>query len=369
MNIDAPATQGRRFPSPPAAAKPAAMLPAPHAWLTIDCAAIAANWRAFAAAAPGATCAAAIKADGYGLGARLVLDTLVAAGCTEFFVAHWAEVAALGPLPDGARLAVLHGAGAADMAAALALGARPVLVTPAQVEAWAPTGRPCDVMVDTGINRLGLTAAEAMSGLLDGLAIDTLHSHLACAEDGPRDANARQLAAFRTVAAAVPAQRRALANSAGTGLGADYHFDMVRIGIGLYGGGHLPGGERATPVAGIAARILQVRDVAAGDSVGYGATFTAERPTRVAIVDLGYADGYARGLSNTGAAIVAGVRCPVAGRISMDLTAFDVTDASPVAEGEALTVDFDLGRAAAAAGRSEYELLTGLGRRFERICR
>ncbi len=345
------------------------MLPAPHAWLTIDRAAIAANWRAFAAAAPPSVCAAAIKADGYGLGARMTLDTLAAAGCTEFFVAHWAEVAALGALPPGTRLAVLHGVAAADMAAALALEARPVLVTPAQVRAWAQTGRPCDVMIDTGMNRLGLGPAEALSGLLDGLAIDTLHSHLACAEDGPGEANARQLAAFRAVAARVPAQRRALANSAGTGLGPDYHFDMVRIGIGLYGGGHLPGGERAAPVAGMAARILQLRDVAPGDSVGYGATFTAARPTRLAIVDLGYADGYARSLSNSGAAIAGGVHCPVAGRISMDLTAFDVTDAPPLREGDALAVDFELAAAAAAAGRSEYELLTGLGRRFERILR
>lgn len=344
------------------------MLPAPHAWLTIDCAAIVANWRAFAAAAPRSVCAAAIKADGYGLGARLTLDTLAAAGCSEFFVAHWAEVAALGALPAGTRLAVLHGAGAADMAAALTLDARPVLVTPAQVRVWAPTGRPCDVMIDTGINRLGLSPADALSGVLDGLAIDTLHSHLACAEDGPGEANARQLAAFHAVAAQVPAQRRALANSAGTGLGPDYHFDMVRIGIGLYGGGQLPGGGRAHPVAGIAARVLQLRDVAPGDSVGYGATFTAVRPSRIAIVDLGYADGYARSLSNTGAAIVGGVRCPVAGRISMDLTAFDVSDAPPLHEGDTLTVDFDLGAAAAASGRSEYELLTGLGRRFERRC-
>ncbi len=328
---------------------------------------MAANWRAFAAAAPGASCGAAIKADGYGLGAGLALETLAAAGATDFFVAHWAEVAALGPLPPGVRLAVLHGAGAADMPAALALPARPVLVTPAQVQAWAATGRPCDVMVDTGLNRLGLTPAEATSGLLDGLPIDTLHSHLACAEDGPAGMSARQQALFADVAARIPARRRALANSAGTGLGFDYHFDMVRIGIGLYGGGRAPGGGCLAPVAGIAARILQMRDIAAGETVGYGATFTAARPTRLAIVDLGYADGYVRSLSNCGAALVEGIACPVAGRISMDLTAFDVTDAPPVREGDPLAIDYDLGRAAIASGRSEYELLTGLGRRFERL--
>lgn len=353
---------------------PTACPPAcPHAWLTIDGDAIVANWRRFAAVAGRAACGAAIKADGYGLGARLTLDRLVAAGARDFFVAHWAEVAALGPLPElssaGVRLAVLHGACAADMPAALALPAVPVLVTAAQVQAWRQTGRPCDVMVDTGMNRLGLSPEDAVSGLLDGLALDTLHSHLACAEAGDLAMNARQRQCFADIAARVPARRYALANSAGTGQGRDLHFDMVRIGIGLYGGGPAPDGGRLAAVAGLAARVLQVRDVAVGDSVGYGATFTATRPTRVAVVALGYADGYARSLSNVGAALVEGVRCPVAGRVAMDLTAFDVTDAPPVAEGDVLTIDFDLARTAAAAGRSEYELLTGLGRRYARVCR
>ncbi|KPF77826.1 alanine racemase [alpha proteobacterium AAP81b] len=341
----------------------------PHAWLTIDRAALAANWQRFAAAAGPAACGAAIKADGYGLGARATLDTLVPLGLREVFVAHWAEVAALLPLPEGVRVAVLHGVGPADMAAALALPAVPVLVTAAQVAAWAPTGRPCDVMVDTGLNRLGLSPEAAVSGLLDGLAIDTLHSHLTCSEDAASLHNARQRAAFADLAARIPARRYALANSAGIGLGADYHFDLVRPGIGLYGGGRAPDGGRLAAVAGIAARILQLRDIPAGASVGYGATWTAARPSRLAVVALGYADGYARSLSNTGAAIVGGVRCPVAGRVSMDLTAFDVTDAPPLAEGDTLAIDFDLAATAAASGRSEYELLTGLGSRYSRVSR
>lgn len=343
--------------------------PPAHARLIIDTGALAANWQRFAAAGGPAVCGAAIKADGYGLGARAALDALYGAGGRIFFVAHWREVAALGALPAGAELAVLHGVAADEMAMALASDARPVLVTPAQVAAWKPTGRPCDVMVDTGLNRLGLSPAEAVSGLLEGLAVDTLHSHLACAEEGAHPLNARQLADFAALAALLPGMRRALANSAGIGLGADYCFGLTRPGIGLFGGGLGPDGSRLAPVAGLEARIIQLRDLPAGQSVGYGATFVAQRPSRIAVVALGYADGYARSFSNTGAAIVDGVRCSVAGRVAMDLTAFDVTDARPLAEGDWLTIDFDLAAAAAASGRTEYELLTGLGARYARVCR
>ena len=316
-----------------------------------------------------ATCGAAIKADGYGLGARVALDTLYAEGARAFFVAHWCEVAALGPLPEGAGLAVLHGVMPDEIDVALGSAARPVLVTAAQVAAWKPTGRVCDVMVDTGMNRLGLSPAEAVSGLLDGLAIDTLHSHLACADESGHPLNARQLADFSALAVQLPGMRHALANSAGIGLGRDYCFGLTRPGIGLFGGGLGPDGTRLAAVAGLEARIIQLRDVPAGESVGYGATFVAQRPSRIAVVALGYADGYARSLSNRGAAIVDGVRCPVAGRVAMDLTAFDVTDAPGLAEGDWLRIDFELAGAAAAAGRSEYELLTGLGARYARVCR
>jgi alanine racemase len=266
-------------------------------------------------------------------------------------------------------VAVLHGVAPDEMAVALASVARPVLVTAAQVAAWKPSGRPCDVMVDTGLNRLGLSAADAGSGLLDGLLIDTLHSHLACAEEADHPLNARQLADFAALAAKFPGLRHALANSAGIGLGADYCFGLTRPGIGLFGGGMLPDGKRPAAVAGLEARIVQLRDVPAGATVGYGATFVARRPTRVAVVALGYADGYARSFSNRGAAIVDGVRCAVAGRVAMDLTAFDVTDVSPLAEGDWLTIDFDLAAAATASGRTEYELLTGLGARYARVQR
>jgi alanine racemase len=334
--------------------------------LIVDTTALVANWRCFAAASQGAETGAAIKADGYGLGARAVMRALAAAGCREMFVAHWSEVLALGPLPDGVRVAVLHGAAAADVGAALALPARPVLVSAAQVAAWRTTGRPCDVMVDTGINRLGLTPAEAVSGLLDGLDIDTLHSHLACGEQPDHPLNAIQCARFTDLATRIPASRRALANSGGITLGRNYLFDLTRPGIGLYGGGAGPGGVALAPVASIAAPVMQVRDIATGESVGYGATFVATRPSRVAVVGLGYADGYPRSASGRGSGFVGGVRCPLIGRVSMDMTCFDVTNAPPLVEGDMMGVDFDLVSLSAASGRSQYELLTGLGARYAR---
>ncbi len=334
--------------------------------LIVDTAALVANWRAFGAASGVAETGAAIKADGYGLGARAVMLALAAAGCREMFVAHWSEVAALMPLPPGVRVAVLHGVAPADVAAALDLPARPVLGSAAQVAEWRTTGRPCDIMVDTGINRLGLSPAEAVSGLLDGLEIDTLHSHLACAEQPDHPLNALQCARFTALAPQIPARRRALANSGGITLGGEYLFDLTRPGIGLYGGGAGPGGVPLAPVASIEAPVMQVRDVPAGDSVGYGATFVAPRPTRVAVVALGYADGYPRGASGRGSGFVGGTRCPLIGRVSMDMSCFDVTDAPALAEGDLLTIDFDLAGLSAASGRSQYELLTGLGARYAR---
>lgn len=329
--------------------------------LTINLGALAANWRALAAVSGVAT-GAAVKADGYGLGARAIVAALAGAGVRDFFVASWGEAAALGAIPAGARVAVLHGVQSGEMAVALASNAVPVLCTPAQVAAWrSATTRYCDVMVDTGMNRLGLGMNEL--DLLDGLAIDTLHSHLACADTPGHPMNARQLAAFHAVVARVPARRASLANSAGIMLGAGYAFDLTRPGIGLYGGG-VAGVE---PVVGIEARVVQVRDVPAGATVGYGATWTATRASRIAVLNLGYADGYPRG-GEPGTVVVHGVRCPVAGRVSMDLIAADVSGTT-VAEGDWIGVGFDLATVAAASGRSQYELLTGLGHRYARVYR
>ena len=337
--------------------------------LRLDGDALVANWRWLAQQSGAAATGAAIKADGYGLGARGAMERLYAAGCRDFFVAMWAEAAALMPLPPGASLSVLHGVRAEDMAAALTLAARPVLNSTAQVARWqaAGSGRACDVMVDTGINRLGLRVEDALGGALAGLTIATLMSHLASA-DTDSTQNAAQLAAFRAVRAAVPAARYSLANSAGICLGTDYGFDLTRPGLALYGGVPRMEAEGHTrPVVTLEAQLLQRRIVPAGESVGYGATWTAPRDTAVGIANLGYADGYWRAFAGSGVACAGSSALPLVGRVSMDLIALDLSAAPDAGEGDWVRLPLDLPAAAAATGMSQYELLTGLGRRFERV--
>ena len=336
--------------------------------LRLDSAALVHNWRWLAERSGPAACGAAVKADGYGLGAGAIVRHLAAAGCRHFFVATWAEAAALMPLPAGVSLSVLHGVSATDMVAARTLPARPVLASVEQVTRWraAGEGRPCDVMVDTGMNRLGLRVEEALGGALDGLGIVNLLSHLASADEDSAQ-NAQQLAAFRAVSSEIQAQRYSLANSAGICLGPDYAFDLTRPGLALYGG--LPRGEAAGQIRQVAypeTRVLQVRTVPAGETVGYGATWTAPRSTRVAVANLGYADGYLRCHAGTGGATWEGSALPLVGRVSMDLTAFDASAAEGIGEGDWLALDYDLPTTAAASGLSQYELLTGLGARFAR---
>ena len=336
--------------------------------LRLSSEALVANWRWLAAQSGAAACGAALKADGYGLGAREVMRHLAAAGCRDFFVATWAEAAALMPLPAGVSLSVLHGVGASDMVAARLLPARPVLNSIEQVQRWreAGEGQPCDVMVDTGMNRLGLRVEEALGGALDGLAIETLHSHLASA-DGCSDQNARQLAAFGALREKIPARRYSLANSAGICLGADYAFDLTRPGIALYGG--TPRNEALGHIQQVVfpeARVLQVRAVPAGETVGYGASWTAQRDSRIAVINMGYADGYLRCHAGSGGATWDGQALPLVGRVSMDLTAFDASEAVGMGEGDWLDLDYDLPAVSARSGLSQYELLTGLRMRFDR---
>lgn len=340
--------------------------PPPQARLLLDGAALIANWRDFAGSVGGAACGAAIKADGYGLGARAALVRLAAAGCRHFYVAQWQEVPPLLPLPEGITLSVLNGVTAEEMPAALVLPARPVLVTAEQVALWQQTGRPCEAMVDSGMNRLGLAPSE-IAAVLAGMQVAVLHSHLACADNPVHPLNESQRACFADVTARVPAGAYALANSAGIALGPAFHFDLVRPGIGLFGGGLMPDGSVSRTVARMQARIIQLRDVPAGGTVGYAAAFTARRPSRIATLALGYADGYARGLSGLGWATAGGVRCLAAGRVSMDLAAFDVTDAPALAEGDWLDILFDPETMANLSGRTSYELLVALGQRFERV--
>jgi alanine racemase len=341
--------------------------PDPPLRLTIDGEALAHNWRMLARASGRARCGAAVKANGYGLGARGTVDRLAAAGCRDFFVATWAEAAALAPWPEGLALSVLHGVREEDMAMAMIGPARPVLSTPEQVARWRDSGGGrCDVMVDTGINRLGLDVDDVAGGLLDGIALDTLMSHLACAdEDSP--ANEAQLGAFAGLRDRFPATTMSLANSAGIALGEEYHFDLTRPGLAIYGG--VPREEMRSairPVARIEAQVVQRRQVPAGGRVGYGGTYVCTAPTEVAILNIGYADGYLRGFSGRGFALAGDLALPVVGRISMDLTAIRVDDAPDLAEGDWLEIAFDLRWAAETSGLSQYELLTTLGRRYLR---
>lgn len=335
--------------------------------LTLDADALVANWR-WLAGQGGAPAGAAVKADGYGLGASEVARRLTKAGCRDFFVATWAEAHQL-DIPEGAALSVLHGVREEDMEAALASSARPVLNSAAMIARWkqAAPDRPCDVMVDTGMNRLGLTVEEACSGLLDGLAIDLLLSHLACADEPGHPLTERQRATFAELAASIPARRYSLANSAGACLGPDYGFDLTRPGLALYGGIPHPAAQgHIRPVARIEAQVLQLRTVQPGQSVGYGATFVAERPTRIAILNLGYADGYLRAFAGKGGARLGDTACPLVGRVSMDLIAVDVGSVG-VGEGDWLAIDYRLDEASGLTGFSQYELLTGLGSRYQRL--
>lgn len=331
--------------------------------LRIDAAALADNWRTLDRMSGAAACGAAIKADGYGLGATEVARHLTAAGCRDFFVATWAEAERLAPLR--LPLSVLHGVRAEDMAAATSGIARPVLNTETQVARWREAGGgACDVMVDTGMNRLGVSTDAVRGGLLDGLTIETLMSHLACADED-NAMNDMQRAAFAGLAGLTTARRMSLANSAGIALGAGYAFDLTRPGLALYGG--VPRRELADAIRQVVtpeAQILQRRIVRAGDTVGYNATWIAPRETAVAIINLGYADGYFRGFSDRGTAN--GGTLPVIGRVSMDLVALDITAAPQLAEGDRVTIDYALPNAAAHSGLSQYELLTSLGRRYGR---
>lgn len=334
--------------------------------LHLDAGALAANWRALDAMSGTAACGAAVKADGYGLGAVEVARRLAMAGCRDFFVATWAEAAALAPL--GLSVSVLHGVRAADLPGALAGPARPVLNSPAQVARWRDAGGgACDVMVDTGMNRLGVAPQDVAGGLLDGLRIETLHSHLACADEPANAMNDMQRRGLAALAGRTAARRLALANSAGIALGRAYAFDLTRPGLALYGG--VPSDALAGAIRQVVfpqAEILQRRRVAAGEPVGYNATWTATADTEVAIVNLGYADGYFRGFSNRGIARAGEIALPVIGRVSMDLIALNVSAAPGLGEGDWVDFDFALTEASAQASMSPYELLTGLGRRYER---
>ena len=339
--------------------------------LTIDLAAIAANWKALAARAPGARTGAVVKADAYGLGAARVAPALYAAGARHFFVALAAEGRAIRPLLGGdAQVFVLSG----HMPGQDLTGLVPVLNSAEQFfrdRALRPRG-PFAIQLDSGMNRLGMEPAEWAAIRPEALAARTdtgtgpslVMSHLMCADEPGHPANAAQLAAFRdmTMGLRVPVS---LAATGGILLGSDYHFDVTRPGIGLYGAEPF---SDARPVVTLALEVIQTRSVAVGEAVGYGCAWTAGRPSRIATVASGYADGLLRSLSGKGVSLWAGdLAAPVVGRVSMDLITVDVTDLPEVpAELEILNTRQTVDALAARAGTIGYEILTSLGPRYPR---
>lgn len=350
--------------------------------LTIDLDAIVANWRALAARAAPAECSAVVKADAYGLGAVRVASALLAAGCKTFFVALLEEGivlrAALGP---GPRIGVLNGTPpgtAPDFTAATLL---PVINTLGQLAEWraeaARLGHPCSValQVETGMSRFGLPAADVAAiasdpAFLAGLKVELLMSHLACADEPEHSANEAQRAEFERLRAILPAAPASLANSSGIFLGKTYHHALVRPGAALYGINptpHLPNPMRQ--VVQLEARIVQLRTVDPGTGIGYSHAATATRPTKLATLSIGYADGWPRSAS-TASAFADRCRLPFIGRVSMDSVIVDTTDCTaPLVEGDfARLIDPEqtVDDIAALGGTIGYEILTRLGSRFDR---
>lgn len=338
-----------------------------EALLSVDLDAVTANWRALAALGR-AEAGAVVKADAYGLGAERVAPALARAGARRFFVAEAQEGvrlrAVLGPEPE---IFVFTGHMAGDAARLGPARLVPLLNSPEQVRCHldALPGHPFGLQLDTGMNRLGLEEADWRT-LAPGLLAASprlIMSHLACADDPRHAMNETQLAAFRrmTGGTGVP---RSFAATGGILLGPDYHFDVTRPGIGLYGGEPF---AEARPVVRLALPVVQVRDVAPGEAVGYGNAWTAPRPSRIATLSSGYADGLLRSMSGRARVFAGATPCPLVGRVSMDLIGVDVTDLAE--EPEALDI---LGPAqgvdalAAAAGTIGYEILTSLGARYAR---
>jgi len=343
-------------------------LPPPTLRLRLDGEALAANWRALDRLSGSADAGAAVKADAYGLGAGRVVPILERAGAKTFFVAHWSEVPAVLRHVPAAWVSVLHGPlRPEDARFARQAGVRPVINSLQQAALWRDSGGgPCDLMVDTGINRLGLSMHEIGDPLVTGLEIETLLSHLASADEDVAQ-NEVQHKRFEEAARLIPARRRSLANSAGIALGAGYAFDLTRPGLALYGGVPRPELQGVIrPVAYPQTAVLQLRALSPGDSVGYNALFTADRPMRAATVSLGYADGFLRCWTGKGALRHGEVELPLLGRVSMDLVVVDCTAAPTLREGDWLDVPYDLPAASQRCGLSQYEMLTLLGTRFLR---
>jgi alanine racemase len=356
--------------------------------LTIDLDAIVANWRKLEKTAVPAECGAAVKADAYGCGIDPVVRALAKAGCKTFFVATLDEARAARSAAPEAAIYLLNGLLQDGGDTLAAIDVRPVIGDLNEFAEWEMFCRRTGwrggaaIHVDTGMNRLGFDVADAQA-IVPRIAtgnhgITLVMSHLACADSMNHPLNARQAHSFREIAHLFSGVTASLANSPGIFLGPSFQFDLVRPGAALYGINPTPeAANPMLPVVDLKARIVQLRQVARGDSVGYGATWVARRPTRIAVVAAGYADGYFRAAGSRDGSrgadvMVAGKRCPIAGRISMDLLAVDITDlpANAVRRGQLVTLIGDgitIDETAHHFGTIGYEVLTSLGRRYQRV--
>jgi alanine racemase len=356
--------------------------------LTVDCRAVVQNWRALSSHAAPAECGAVVKADAYGCGMEPVARALADAGCQTFFVAHIAEARQLRTILANANIFVTNGIPPGTSAAFAEVNAQPVIGNLAELAEWDafrtvnkwPGG--AALHFDTGMNRLGLPIEDAPALAarvnMPGHGIALVMSHFACSDEPEHQLNNLQILALREIRALFRGIGASLANSSGIYLGAQAHFDLVRPGIALYGGNPTPGiANRMRPVVELKARIIQVRDIERGASVGYNATWTARRATKLAIVSAGYGDGYPRpaGASDSvpGAeALVGGKRCPVVGRVSMDLLAIDVTDAAGMLprRGSYVTLiggAIEIDQFAQWSRTISYDVLTRFGQRYHRV--
>ena len=344
--------------------------------LYVDLGAIVANWRLLCARHPAGPVAGVVKGDGYGLGAGPVARALYEAGCRHFFVALLDEALAIRDRIPEAMLAVLGGPMPGSEPAYIAHGIVPVLGSLAEIDAWAGTNRPAILHIDTGMSRLGLDARDLAvlrqdPARLAGIELHYIMTHLVSAEAAHDPLNEHQRQRFAEACAALPPVPRSFANSSGIFLGDAFGSDLARPGAALYGINPTPGQPNPMrQVVRLMARILSVRAIPAGASVGYNATWTATRPSRIATAGVGYADGWDRGLSGRGRAFFDGAPVPLVGRVSMDLTTFDVTDFSAVAPGgwlEFLGPHQTPDEVADMAGTNGYEILTSLALRLPRV--
>jgi len=385
---------------PPIAAEPARPLPPPFmagdtlpaaevgADLTIDCTAVTHNWRTLASRAAPADCAAVVKADAYGCGLEPITSTLAAAGCSTFFVAQLAEARRARAAAPAAVIYVLNGIAPGSAQCFAEIDARPVIGNLGELTEW-DTIRTVHswrggaaLHFDTGMNRLGLPMEEAASlaGRVRSMpnhGISLVMSHFACADEPKHPLNQKQIRDFQEIRVMFRGVAASLANSAGIFLDSSAHFDLVRPGIALYGANPTVANVNPMrPVVELRGRLLQARIIPEGATVGYGATWTAKRVSRIAIVSVGYADGFSRPIGSSdarrgGEAVVHGKRCPIIGRVSMDLLAIDITELTKdVHRGDWVTLlgeGIGVDEMAGWARTINYDVLTRLGHRFHRV--